>query len=95
MILEEVTGQPFSELLRSAVTEMGVERIYYPAYSRSLAHANGYDEIIFKLGKRNLTAFRASMESGAFSAGGIAGSAHDVALFSTPSSQSSGWRICG
>ena len=40
-----------------------------------------YDETIFKLGKRNLTAFRTSLESGAFSAGALSGSALDVARF--------------
>ncbi len=81
MILEKVTGSSYGELLQNAATQMGLERIYYPAYSSDLIFANGYDETLLHLGKRNLTAFRTSMETGAFSAGGIAGSSHDVAIF--------------
>jgi len=81
MILEEVTGKPYGELLHNAATKMGLDRIYYPAYPNILILANGYDETLLNLGKRNLTAFRTSMESGAFSAGGIAASSHDVAVY--------------
>ncbi|HSG41857.1 MAG TPA: serine hydrolase domain-containing protein [Anaerolineales bacterium] len=81
MILENVTGKSYGELLNNTSTQMGLARIYYPVYSNSLILANGYDETLLNLGKRNLTAFRTSMESGAFSAGGIAGSSHDVAFF--------------
>jgi len=81
MILEDVTGKSYGELLNNAATQMGLDRIYYPAFSSNLILANGYDETIFNLGKRNLTAFRTSMETGAYSAGGIAGSSHDVAMY--------------
>lgn len=81
MILENATGKSYGELLNNAAAQMGLDRIYYPAFSSSLILANGYDETIFNLGKRNLTAFRTSMETGAYSAGGIAGSSHDVAMY--------------
>ena len=81
MILEQVTGSSYGELLQNAATQMGLDRIYYPAYSSDLIFSNGYDETLLHLDKRNLTAFRTSMETGAFSAGGIAGSSHDVAIF--------------
>ena len=81
MILEDATGKSYGKLLNNAATQMGLDRIYYPAYSSSLILANGYDETLLNMGKRNLTAFRTSMETGAYSAGGIAGSSHDVAIY--------------
>ncbi|HKJ37508.1 MAG TPA: serine hydrolase domain-containing protein [Anaerolineales bacterium] len=81
MILEAATGKPYGELLGNAVTQMDLDRIYFPAYPNSLILANGYDETLLNLGKRNLTAFRTSMGSGAYSAGGIAASSHDAAFF--------------
>ena len=81
MILEDATGKSYDELLNNAATQMGLDRIYYPAYSSSLILANGYDETLLNMGKRNLTTFRKSMETGAYSAGGIAGSSHDVAMY--------------
>ena len=81
MILDKVTGKSYGELLNNIATKMGLDRIYYPAFSSSLILANGYDETLLHLGKRNLTAFRTSMETGAFSAGGIAGSSHGVAMY--------------
>jgi hypothetical protein len=44
------------------------------AYAR-----NAYDESIFDLGRRNLTGFRESLETGAYAAGGILSTAPDVA----------------
>ena len=81
IILEKATGKSYGDLLQSAVTEMGLERVYYPAFSPNLTLASSYDETIFNFGKRNLTGFRASLESGAYSAGGIAASSHDAAFF--------------
>ena len=81
MILEKTTGKAYSELLQNAIAEMGLTHIYYPGFSGNLAFANGYDETIFNLGKRNLTAFRTSFVSGAFSAGGVSGSSQDIAFF--------------
>ncbi len=81
IILEKATGKSYGELLGDAAGRMGLARIYYPAYAKSLIFANGYDETIFNLGKRNLTAFRTSLESGGYSAGGIAASAPDAAGF--------------
>jgi len=81
IILEEATGKSYGELLRDAVTNIGLKRIYYPVFSENLILANGHDETIFNLGKRNLIAFRTSLESGAYSAGGIAATSHDTAAF--------------
>ena len=81
MILEQVTGKKYGELLEETAAEIGLERIYYPGFLQNLPLANGYDETIFNLGKRNLTAFRLSMVSGGFSAGGIATSSDKTAIF--------------
>jgi len=46
-----------------------------------LTIANGYDETVLHLGRRNMTGLRRSLVSGAFSAGGILSTSEDVATF--------------
>lgn len=79
-ILERVTGTPYSALVESLVREeLGYDRTYYLDYPDAAPIANAYDESIFGLGRRNLTAFRTSMETGAYAAGGVLSTAPDVA----------------
>jgi D-alanyl-D-alanine carboxypeptidase len=81
IILEKASGKPYGELLQDAAAKMGLERLYFLAGSQEIPFANGYDETMFNLGKLNMTAFRTVLESYAFTAGGIAGSAQDNAAF--------------
>jgi len=82
VVLEAVTGEPYRALVRRLVREeAGFDRTYYLDYPGDARIANGYDESIFDLGRRNLTAFRESLETGAYAAGGILSTAPDVAGF--------------
>lgn len=84
IILETVSGKPYGDLLQDAAAKMGLERLYFlPAasHSQEITFANGYDETMFNMGKLNMTALRALMESYAFTAGGISGSAQANAAF--------------
>lgn len=81
-ILELVTGSPYRDLIQDFVREeLGYERTYYLDYPDDAPIANAYDESIFGLGRRNLTAFRTSIETGAYAAGGILSTAPNVAGF--------------
>jgi len=82
VILENVTGKPYGVLLRElTVNRLGLEDTYYLNYSKNILIANGYDETLLHLGRRNLAGFCRSMETGAFSAGGILSTSEDVAFF--------------
>ena len=81
LILEKETGKTFGELLVNASAQLGLQRMVYPGFEEDLILANGYDETIFHLGKRNLSSFRTSFVSGAFSAGGVTASSHETAAF--------------
>ena len=82
VILERLTGVRYQALLRDLVREeLGYEHTYYLGYPDDVPIANGYDESIFGLGRRNLTAFRQSLETGAYAAGGVLSTAPDVAGF--------------
>ena len=82
VILEKVTAAPYSVLLRElAADQLGLKDTYYSTYPPDLLIANGYDETMLHLGRRNLTGFRRSLETGAFSAGGILSTSEDVASF--------------
>jgi D-alanyl-D-alanine carboxypeptidase len=61
--------------------EVGFDHTYYLDYAGDARIANGYDESIFNVGRRNVTAFRESLETGAYAAGGILSTAPDVAEF--------------
>ena len=82
LVLERLTGTRYGRLLRTLVRdELGHERTYYLDYPDDAPIANAYDESIFKLGRRNLTGFRTSLETGAYAAGGILSTAPNVAGF--------------
>jgi D-alanyl-D-alanine carboxypeptidase len=82
IILEAVAGQPYGSLVHRFVREdAGFDRTYYRDYPQDTRIANAYDESIFDLGRRNLTGFRESLETGAYAAGGILSTASDVAGF--------------
>jgi D-alanyl-D-alanine carboxypeptidase len=81
-ILEQVTGSSYRSLVRNFVgVELDHDRTYYLDYPDDAPIANAYDESIFGLGRQNLTAFRTSMETGAYAAGGILSTASNVAGF--------------
>ena len=82
IVLEAVTGQPYQTLVRHLVREeAGFDRTYYLDYPGEARIANGYDESIFGLGRRNLTGFRQSLVTGGYAAGGLLATAPDVAGF--------------
>ncbi|WP_348612452.1 serine hydrolase domain-containing protein [Halobaculum rarum] len=82
LILERATGTSYGDLLAALVREeLGYDRTYYLDYSDDAVIANAYDESIFGLGRRNLTGFRTSLESGGYAAGGVLSTAPDVAGF--------------
>lgn len=77
-----MTASDDQEQLRTLVREEpGYDRTYYLDYPDNGPIANAYDESIFDLGRRNLTGFRTSLESGGYAAGGILSTAPDVAGF--------------
>jgi D-alanyl-D-alanine carboxypeptidase len=80
IILERVTGTTYGDLLKQLVRdELGYDTTYYLGYPATVSIANAYDESIFKIGRRNLTGFRTSLETGAYAAGGILSTAPNVA----------------
>ena len=82
IVSEEVTGRSYRSLLGHLVREgAGFDRTYYLDYPEDARIANGYDESIFSVGRRNLTAFRTSLETGAYAAGGVLSTAPDIAGF--------------
>lgn len=70
------------DILRTVVRpELGYERTYYLDHPSGTPIANGYDESIFGLGRRNFTGFRTSLETGGYAAGGLLSAAPDIAEF--------------
>jgi D-alanyl-D-alanine carboxypeptidase len=82
MILEKVTGKPFQEILDQFIlTKLQLGNTYFLTYPDNIAITNGYDKTLLHLGRRNLTGFRRSLESGAHAAGGVLSTSQDVAQF--------------
>lgn len=82
VVLERVTGKTYGMLLQEMVGgESGSQDTFFSPMPHDIVVANGYDEALLRLGTRNLSGFRRSFESGAFSAGGILSTSDDVALF--------------
>lgn len=83
MILEEAIGKPYPTLLDEIIlANLNLHDTYFLSYPDDIAIANGYDEALLHLGRRNVTGFRRSLESGAYAAGGILSTSDDVAHFS-------------
>jgi len=81
VILEKATGKSYGTLLQELANKLGLENTYHLNYSKNILIANGYDETLLHLGRRNLAGFRRSLETGAFSAGGILSTSKNVAIF--------------
>jgi D-alanyl-D-alanine carboxypeptidase len=82
VILKRVTDTRYRDLIRDLVrSELGYDRTYYLDYLDDAPIANAYDESLFGPGRRNLTGFRTSLETGAYAAGGILSTAPNVAGF--------------
>lgn len=82
LILEEVAHKSFSTILQDGILiKLELHDTYFRSYPDDIAIANGYDEALLRLGRRNLTGFRRSLESGAYTAGGILSTSQDTARF--------------
>ncbi|HLO13875.1 MAG TPA: serine hydrolase domain-containing protein [Anaerolineales bacterium] len=82
VILEKATGKPYSAILQENVlAKLNLHDTFFLNYPDDMAIANGYDETLLHLGRRNLSGFRRSLESGAYAAGGILSTSQDVARF--------------
>ncbi|MBN1977725.1 MAG: beta-lactamase family protein [Anaerolineae bacterium] len=82
VILETATGETYQALLEENIArQQGFDDTSFLAHDNGAVIANAYDDTLLHLGTRNLTGFRRSMASGAFSAGGILSNSEDVALF--------------
>jgi D-alanyl-D-alanine carboxypeptidase len=80
ILLEQLTGSSYGALLGNFVrADLGYGRTYYLDYPEDAPIANAYDESVFNLGRRELTAFRTTLETSAYAAGGILSTAPDVA----------------
>lgn len=82
MILEKAVDKPFHAILdETLLAKLGLQDTFFLAYPDDIPLANGYDESLLHLGRRNLTGFRRSLESGAYAAGGILSTSQDVARY--------------
>jgi D-alanyl-D-alanine carboxypeptidase len=82
IILERAAGHPYGALLRERLlVPEGLANTHFLAYPTDLAIANGYDEALLHLGRRNVTGFRRSLLSGGYAGGGILSTSEDVARF--------------
>jgi len=54
VILEKATGKSYGTLLQELANKLGLENTYYLNYSKNILIANGYDETLLHLGRRNL-----------------------------------------
>lgn len=82
MMLEKATEKPYPTILAENVSaNLGMQDTYFLNYQDDISIANGYDKTLLHLGRRNLTGFRRSLESGAYAAGGMLSNSQDVARF--------------
>jgi D-alanyl-D-alanine carboxypeptidase len=82
MILQGATGRPYEALLQERLlSQLGMTHTHFVEGPIGLAVANGYDEALIHLGRRNLTGFRRSLLSGGYAAGGMLSTSEDVARF--------------
>ena len=81
-ILEKVTSKSYFVLLREMIfTPYGLQDSYAMDYPHDLLIANGYDETIVNLGRRNISNYRLALEYGTYSAGAMISTSTDVATF--------------
>ena len=83
VVLETVTERSYGSALQDLLaeeTEMP-RHTFYRDRPSSTPIANGYDVSVLNLGRRNLTGFRTSFETGGYAAGGVLSTASDVAYF--------------
>ena len=80
-ILEAVTGQPYGQLVQELAGRLGLKATFALTYPDRLPVATGYDQSLFRLGRRNMARFRIAMETGAHAAGAVLATSHDVARF--------------
>lgn len=80
-ILEAVTGQPYGRLVQELAGRLGLKATFALTYPDRLPVATGYDQSLFRLGRRNMARFRIAMETGAHAAGAVLATSHDVARF--------------
>lgn len=81
-VLENATGRPYRELFRQEVeAELGFSGTSFLDRPAGLVIADGYDESLLPLDRTNLTGFRTSFETGAFTAGAVLTDSQDVASF--------------
>lgn len=81
IILETVTGRPYGLLVQELVSRLGLEETYALTYPDQVPVATGYDQSLFGLGRRNMSRFRTSLETGAHAAGAILATSQDAAHF--------------
>ncbi len=82
MMLEKATGKSYSAILQEhLLAKLDLQDTYFMNYPEDMSIANAYDETLLHLGRRNLTGFRHSLETGAYAAGGILSTSDDVARF--------------
>ena len=80
--MEETTGKSYAALLAETIlAKLDLHDTYFLSYPDNIAVANGYDEALLHLGRRNLTGFRRSLESDAYSADGILSTYQEMARF--------------
>jgi len=81
LILEEITGSAYPDLLDEILLNpLELEDTYAIQSPATCAMANAYDESLLHLGRRNVTGFRRSLMSSAYSAGGLMSTSSDVAF---------------
>lgn len=82
-VLERATGRSYGSALQDLFEEDPDLRqhTFYRGHPSSTPIANGYDVSVLNLGRRNLTGFRTSFETGGYAAGGVLSTASDVAQF--------------
>jgi len=83
VVLEAVTGRSYGSALQDLLEEDPdpLRNTFYSDHPSSTPITNGYDVSVLNLGRRNVTAFRTSFETGGYAAGGVLSTASDVAQF--------------
>jgi len=81
-ILEKLVGNAYFVMLREMIfSPLELQDSYALDYPNDLLIANGYDETIVNLGRRNTSNYRRALENGSYSAGAMISTSTDVATF--------------